>query len=75
MGFLVYFLVPETKGKTLEGMDEVFGSAYGEADGHEIELGVFRRERGMIDEVGECKGKEGTKVVGRERDRAGGVEC
>jgi len=66
MGFLVYFLVPETKGKTLEGMDEVFGSAYGEADEVAVELGVFRRERGRVDGGG--MGKEGTKVVGRERD-------
>lgn len=31
MGLFVFFLVPETKGRTLEGMDEVFGGAYGDA--------------------------------------------
>jgi hypothetical protein len=42
MGCLVFFLVPETKGKTLERMDDVFGSAYG--DIVEVELGNYRRE-------------------------------
>ena len=39
---LVLFCVPETKGKTLERMDDVFGSAYG--DGVDVELGAYRRE-------------------------------
>ena len=43
MGTLVFFLVPETKGKTLERMDDVFGSAYG--DVVEVELGNHRRDR------------------------------
>ena len=38
----VFFLVPETKGRTLEGMDEVFGSAYGDLG--ETELSTYRRE-------------------------------
>jgi hypothetical protein len=42
MGSLVFWLVPETKGKTLERMDDVFGSAYG--DVVEVELGNYRRE-------------------------------
>jgi hypothetical protein len=43
MGTMVYLLVPETKGKTLERMDDVFGTAYGDAV--EVELGNYRRER------------------------------
>jgi hypothetical protein len=42
MGTGVWFLLPETKGKTLERMDDVFGSAYG--DVVEVELGNYRRE-------------------------------
>ena len=42
MGLLVYFLVPETKGRTLERMDEIFGTAYG--DLHELELSAYRRD-------------------------------
>lgn len=42
MGFLVYFLVPETKGRTLERMDEIFGTAYG--DLHALELSAYRRD-------------------------------
>jgi hypothetical protein len=42
MGLLVYFLVPETKGRTLERMDEIFGTAYG--DLHELELSAHRRD-------------------------------
>lgn len=38
----MFWLVPETKGKTLERMDDVFGSAYG--DVVEVELGNYRRE-------------------------------
>jgi hypothetical protein len=45
MGTLVFFLVPETKGRTLERMDEIFGTAYG--DLVEVELGDYRRERGL----------------------------
>jgi hypothetical protein len=43
MGVLVFFMVPETKGKTLERMDDVFGTAYGDAV--EVELGNYRRDR------------------------------
>ena len=43
MGGLVWWLVPETRGRTLESMDEVFGCAYG--DLREFELEDFRRER------------------------------
>jgi hypothetical protein len=51
MGLAVFFLVPETKGRTLEGMDEVFGSAY--PDGlvtemeHGAELEDYRIQRGV----------------------------
>jgi hypothetical protein len=47
MGIGVWWLVPETKGRTLEGMDEVFGSPYGEAGEVGLELRSFRRERGV----------------------------
>jgi hypothetical protein len=36
MGATVYFLVPETKGRTLERMDEVFGTAYGDLNTLEL---------------------------------------
>jgi hypothetical protein len=49
MGVLVFFLVPETKGRTLERMDEIFGTAYG--DLHELELSAYRRDL----ELGEGK--------------------
>lgn len=59
MFVLVFFLVPETKGRTLEGMDDVFGSAYSSheerASEVEIELGRFRREREVI---GKARGKD-----------------
>jgi hypothetical protein len=38
MGAFVFFLVPETKGKSLEAMDEVFGTAYGENEPTVVEL-------------------------------------
>jgi hypothetical protein len=41
----VYLFVPETKGRTLEAMDEVFGSAYADRGGAEdLELQRYRRE-------------------------------
>ena len=42
VGVLVFFLVPETKGRTLERMDEIFGTAYG--DLVELELSAYRRD-------------------------------
>ncbi|KAK0107892.1 hypothetical protein ONS96_003679 [Cadophora gregata f. sp. sojae] len=42
MGLFVFFLVPETKGRTLEGMDEIFGSAYGDVDSG-VDLGAARK--------------------------------
>jgi hypothetical protein len=64
MGVLVWWLVPETKGRSLEGMDEVFGSPYGVVDRVGLELRSFRRERGL-----EKKGDEGGV---RERAVGGG---
>lgn len=56
MGLFVFFLVPETKGRTLEGMDEVFGSAYGELVGGVVEFRRFQRERGV--DLGRVKGRD-----------------
>ena len=47
MGVLVWWLVPETKGRSLESMDELFGSPYGVIDRVGLELKSFRRERGL----------------------------
>lgn len=62
MGVAVWLFVPETKGRTLEEMDGVFGSAYGgEVEG---ELREFRRERerGGLVVVGDNKGGIGAGV-------------
>lgn len=41
----VYFFIPETKGRTLEAMDEIFGSAYADREGAiDVELGQYRNE-------------------------------
>jgi hypothetical protein len=68
MGILVFFLVPETKGKTLERMDDVFGTAYGDAV--EVELGDYRRERrekgGFGKERGILEGGDGEREEGVE---------
>ena len=55
----MWWLVPETKGRTLESMDEVFGTAYG--DLVEVELGALRREL-----------RAGKVGGGREKERGGG---
>ena len=55
---LVFFLVPETKGQTLERMDEIFGTAYG--DLHELELSAYRRDL----ELGPGKSKKTTNAGG-----------
>lgn len=41
-GTLVFFFLPETKGRTLEGMDEVFGTPYKQANGEAILMPVVR---------------------------------
>lgn len=41
----VYLFVPETKGKTLEAMDEIFGSAYANRDETiDLELGRYQNQ-------------------------------
>ncbi|KAH7346806.1 general substrate transporter [Rhexocercosporidium sp. MPI-PUGE-AT-0058] len=78
MGLFVFFFVPETKGRTLEGMDEVFGSAYGELVGGVVEFRDFQRERGV--RLGRVKGGvvdvEGFagRELGSERREVGGDE-
>jgi hypothetical protein len=42
---LVFFLMPETKGRTLECMDEIFWDPY--RDLVKVELGDYRRGRGL----------------------------
>lgn len=59
MVILVFFLVPETKGRTLERMDEIFGTAYG--DLHELELSAYRRDL----ELGPGKSHKAQEVMGR----------
>ncbi|KAL5318406.1 hypothetical protein ACEPPN_013466 [Leptodophora sp. 'Broadleaf-Isolate-01'] len=72
MGLFVYFFVPETKGRTLEGMDEVFGSAYGELVGGVVEFRGFQRERGV--DLGRVKGGMVDVEAGRGRKEVGGDE-
>ena len=62
MGVLVFFLVPETKGRTLERMDEIFGTAYG--DLHELELSAYRRDL----ELGPGESKRTTNIAGVSND-------
>jgi hypothetical protein len=44
--FFIYFLVPETKGKTLEQMDAVFGSSTSADD--LAQLGRIQHEVGLL---------------------------
>lgn len=67
MGILVYFFIPETKGKTLERMDEIFGTAYG--DLVHVELRDYRRERGM-----KVNGHSGEKMVGEGKEEPVGQD-
>lgn len=62
MGLGVWFVVPETKGRTLEAMDLVFGTAYGDAV--EVELREYRE--GVVKERrdGEEEGVVGVIDVG-----------
>jgi hypothetical protein len=80
MGILVYFLVPETKGRSLESMDLVFGTAYENATNTrelELELGDYRKERGLggegrggkVDEGNEGDKREGGVVDENDADR------
>lgn len=64
MGVVVWACLPETKGRSLEGMDEVFGSAYG----GRVEQVVVVRGRG---EKGESLDGEGKEVGGRVLRTAG----
>jgi hypothetical protein len=56
MGCMVYLFLPETKGRTLERMDEIFGTAYG--DLVDLEISDYRREvrkeRGEVSGVGKA---------------------
>ena len=61
MGTAIWWFVPETKGRSLERMDEVFGTAYGGVV--ERELRDFRQERGAGVTMGEEK-KEESNVDG-----------
>lgn len=61
MGTLIWWFVPETKGKSLERMDEVFGTAYGGEV--ERELRDFRKERGVGVRLREDKKEEGNVDV------------
>jgi len=65
----VWFFIPETKGKTLEGMDRVFGSHTGAEDGRLLR--EAKRDVGLMDiraRIGEVgadreKGAGGVKMV------------
>lgn len=46
MGVCVYFFLPETKGRSLESMDEIFGTAYGDETGVELRENVDAAKRG-----------------------------
>jgi hypothetical protein len=74
MGTIVYFLVPETKGRSLESMDEIFGSAYG--DLLEAELRDYRRDvKGERDlERGKQEEKVGGKGFEKETEVGDGEE-
>ena len=75
MGIAVFFLVPETKGKSLEAMDQVFGTAYG--DLIEVELRDYRMEvrkerdfeaKGKEDEAGKVEARDEILRVEREME-------
>jgi sugar porter (SP) family MFS transporter len=50
-GFFIMFFTPETKGLTLEEMDEVFGSAEGLAAADEARQNAIFRRLGLINDV------------------------
>lgn len=67
MGLCVFLLVPETKGRTLEAMDLIFGTAYG--DLAEVDLRDYRLEvqmKGPI--VREGAAREEVPNVGAARE-------
>jgi len=77
MGILVYFLVPETKGRSLESMDLVFGTAYENATNTrelELELGDYRKERRLGGEGRGGKGVHKDGKVGEENEGEGKKE-
>jgi hypothetical protein len=55
---LIFFFVPETKGRSLEGMDAIFGNAYARVVEVELERAVSRREGAPED-----KGERMNRVV------------
>lgn len=69
MGMLIFWCVPETKGRSLERMDEIFGTAYGGEV--ERELRDYRAERGVGVLGKELNGEE-NKEMEKEKGRKDG---
>ena len=58
MGVVIWFVVPETKGRTLEGMDQVFGSAYAETEGLGVEMELSEYRKGIVPREKQAGNKE-----------------
>lgn len=56
IGIAFVIMLPETKGRTLEEMDAVFGSRQGAKDAEE--LGAIQREVGLVDAIRTASGGE-----------------
>ncbi|KAF9003975.1 general substrate transporter [Cyathus striatus] len=57
-GFFIMFFTPETKGLTLEEMDDVFGSSEGLAAADEARQNAIFRRLGLINDTAYEKGKQ-----------------